>query len=285
MFYTSALLLTLSVSSPSVNDLSKKIPTFAKAWATGLCAEHLKQDATSNKCAVDRVGRFENRVLATARLKDETDQWIAWAMFTPKGKQVATGQWKTFVYSEVTIKSWGDKDGDGRLDVGTYDVWGEGAERDTSGKENTRREWNGKDFVDYEESKAQAPVYVLTSQGLLRDGPGGRVIQKLRIATEVVPYSKAGKWTWVRAGKRYGMLHETVLSETKPTLTWLVEQYEAASEKDFEQRLTWAERAAALAPQSADALARLAQALGKKPEWSDRRRKVEAALKKLKASE
>lgn len=105
--------------------------------------------------------------------------------------------------------------------------------------------------------------YVLASVAVVRAAPdpGAEAVARWPIGTRVVVAGRQDRFIRVDQDGVRGFLFEGLLSETEPKLAALIASYDKAPEGAFEERRTWAERAAALAPDDEGAVRRLVDVL------------------------
>ncbi len=105
-------------------------------------------------------------------------------------------------------------------------------------------------------------AYLHASLANLRDAPdSSRVVDKLRIGTPLTVMEIRGRWARVAAPHASGWLTLDLIGAQEPTVEWALAQHDALPFADIAGRRTFAERAAALAPQDLGALERLVAAL------------------------
>lgn len=105
--------------------------------------------------------------------------------------------------------------------------------------------------------------YVLASVGLVRSAPdpGAEVIARWPIGARVQLHGRRDRFYQVERDGVRGYLYEALLSEQEPKLVELLARYDALPSEGLEERRTWAERAAALAPEDEGAVRRLVEVL------------------------
>lgn len=107
--------------------------------------------------------------------------------------------------------------------------------------------------------------FVLASVALVRarPDPGAEVLARRAIGTRVEVKGRAERFLEVESDGVRGYLFEGLLSKSEPKLSELIARHDAAPPDALEDRRTWAERAAALAPDDEEAVRRLVEVLEK----------------------
>ncbi len=129
-------------------------------------------------------------------------------------------------------------------------------------------------------------MYVQSSTAKLREGPDDKAtdFDRLQIGTAVVVSELGPAWVRVSAGHASGWVSRDTLGSEPPTLEWAIAKHDAVPLEDVASRRSWAERAAALAPDDVGALERLIAALertGDKEALARARRGLEGVRENL----